>query len=93
MRGMLFTEAGTEFTEFGTECAHADCKYGAPAHPLRRKHAHISTIAAEPDTTGRQILGRLLRHADHVVSTGVADMRAGHASLNTIFYVSSEGML
>jgi len=84
---MLLADAGTEFTHFDTERAKANGKGRGPSHPLRRKEADVRAIAAKPDATHHQVLCLFVFrhvHADHVVTTGIADTRAIQTSLYAI---------
>jgi len=63
VRGMLFTDAGAQFTEFSAQRADTDRKYGGAAHPLRREQADVPAITAEANASGRQVMGCLMRHS------------------------------
>ena len=87
MRGMLFTHAGADFTQFCAQRAHAERKGGGSSHPLRREQADVGAITTEPDASRRQILPGLMRHADHVVSALVANPGTGQAGLDAGFHL------
>lgn len=81
---MLLAEPGAELANLCTERADTNGKGRVPAHPLSRQKTDIRTVSAESDAADHEVIGVFMRHADHVVRAGVANVRAIHARLDTV---------
>lgn len=84
VRSMLLTEPGAEFTHFCAERADTNSEGRVPAHPLSRQETDVRTVATESDAAGHEIIRFFMRHADHVIGAGIAEVRAVHARFDTV---------
>ena len=92
LRGLLLAESGTELTDFGTERTQTDGKRRIPPHPLRRQQTDVCTVATQSDAADDRVIRFVMRHPDHLVRTGIAEVCAVHARLDAFDGVLLQGM-
>lgn len=92
VRGLFFTEAGTEFTHLGAPGAQPDGERGGPAHPLSREETDVGAVPTESNTAGHQILLCFMGHTDHVVPAGITQTGALKAGLDAVDSVLIDGV-
>jgi hypothetical protein len=79
LRRMALTHLGTLVTNLRAEPAQRLGSLRGAADELRGEDTDVGAVAAEPDTTGHQIIIVLMVvmfHADHVVRASFAHLRA-----------------
>lgn len=87
LRRMALAHLGALITNLRAEPAQRLGSLGGAADEFGGEDTDVGTVAAEPDTTGHQIIMALMVvmfHADHIVRAGFADLRAGETGVQTI---------